>query len=74
VNRIAYGEKYNAVIILKILLMAARHEVVWPALAVALRRVDLSSQQEQWGKELRQLMRLVGHEPAPTQPAQAAVL
>jgi hypothetical protein len=74
VNRIAYGEKNNPVMILKILLMAARHEVVRPAITVALQRVNLSSQQEQWGKEIGQLMHLVGHDPAPTQLAQASVL
>jgi hypothetical protein len=74
VNRVAYGEKYNAVIILKILLMAARHQVVWPAIMVTLQRIDLSSLQEQWGRELGKLMQLVGHVPAAAQPAHAAVL
>jgi serine/threonine protein kinase len=59
VNRIAYGQRYNAQLILKIFLMAARHEELRPAIMIALQRVDLSCLQDEWGRELEQLTALV---------------
>jgi serine/threonine protein kinase len=59
VNRLLDEQKYNAEVTLRILLMSARHEEVWPAIMVALQNLDLGSIGEQWGKQIEQLRKLV---------------
>jgi hypothetical protein len=59
VSRLVYGEQFNAVMILRALLMAAQHEEVRPAIGIALERLDLSAIQDQHGQQIEMLRMLI---------------
>jgi hypothetical protein len=53
VSRLVYAERFNPVMILKALLMAAQHEEVRPAVSVALDRLDLSAIRGKYRQQLQ---------------------
>jgi serine/threonine protein kinase len=58
VNQIVGGASIPPELALRILMMAVKNEEVRPAIQVALRMVDLSSQHPMWGREIEQLQQL----------------
>jgi serine/threonine protein kinase len=59
VNKLLDNCRYSPTLVLRVLLMAGRHEEVWPAIMIALQRLDLSSLREQWGTQIDELQTLV---------------
>jgi hypothetical protein len=55
-----YGVEYEPKVVLRILVMAARHQEVRPAVAVAFQKSDLSQLRAEWGREIEALRVFVG--------------
>jgi hypothetical protein len=59
VNKIAYGQCYNAQLILKYCIMAAGHEEVRPVIIIALQLIYLSCLQDKCEREMQLVTVLV---------------
>jgi hypothetical protein len=59
VNAMIYGVEYEPKVIFRILAMAARHEEVRPAVAVAFQKFDLTQLMAEWGRAIHALRMLV---------------